>query len=89
MKHPYTTTYAPIDRLDARPRESNDGSRFAAAVDLVKSGEPFHLWVTPEYRVLIGNIYVHAIRWLRERQPDVYSALFSQHAILVYVRRNI
>ncbi len=90
MTQAYKVVAVQIGSLLVESRESNDARKFAAALKLVRESGPFHLWLSPldngVYRVLIGNIYVHAICWLRDNNLEVYGSLFPSDEILAYVR---
>ncbi len=84
---PYKLLEVPIGSLRVREREPNDARRFERARHAVESGDPLQIWVLPvndgKYRVLIGNIFVHAIRNLPEEK---YLALFPNDTVSVSVR---
>ena len=88
-KPPYKTAEVRLVDLRVQDRLAGDSHRFSAAMQLVESGEPLHIWVSPigakGHRVLIGNIYVHAIRQLTYER---YCELFPNGTVPVYVRSS-
>lgn len=79
----YRTEQVNVSDLDAKPLEGRD---IGATVKRVKDGEPFHLWVDGRTMVIVGSVYVHAIRWLRDNEPEEFRKQFPQGTVLAKIR---